>query len=162
MNFLDAVRALQAGECGGIRRNDVMWKYTLDGDGNLCMLDKDQSAGSFLADDWELVNPKPQTVTKEVKRWAVVDEKTGGVHFTSGNIEQCEVRLPDYPGPLAIVELTGTYTVEVPKVRKMVTGRVEWALTGGGGYSYPFGIEKPLLNMHALAGKTGVLTFTED
>lgn len=69
MNFLEAVKELKDRRCEGIARS--WWVGTvirLNEDTTLSSLDG-TFISSFLAEDWELINLKPQYEEVEVVRW---------------------------------------------------------------------------------------------
>ena len=165
MNFMEAVAALQAGECEGIRA--VGWNsdnVLVIRDGKL-EFRQGLSYIPYAIDfgkDFQLVYPKPITETVEVKRYMITNPG-GGVYsdtFMTKEAAECKAAKMPYPSG-AIVELTGHYEAPVPpRVRKTVTLRVEI----GEGELYPAIIcltpEDATLR-DTLKGKTGVMTFTE-
>jgi hypothetical protein len=120
MNFLEALASLQAGECEGIRRSlygDGVLLHLVEG--QLYRRNRDNQRDdlhfmpyTFLATDWELVNPKPRTEQREVKRWAIYWKKDNALVCTVETKERAEVNCSSAE---YIVELTGTYEVEIPR-----------------------------------------------
>jgi hypothetical protein len=123
MNLADGVQSFCDGLCDGFRRK--IWQrgtyLVLKERGELSFPDNAYIPYScdFLADDYELVNPKPQTETKEVTAWASVDSTNGRV-WSIGTKERMEIMTsPDSTNLIKIVELTGTYEMPVkPKVKR--------------------------------------------
>jgi hypothetical protein len=139
MNFIEAAKALNDGECTGIKRPGGVVRDGFAFD--TIWLD------SILATDWEMVNPKPRTEPREVKRWGIFYKKDNELVCTVGTedaaVKACDARYS------YIVELTGAYEVEIPrkvKRREEVTVRA----TKDNGLTFLF----PHAN-----DKTGTLTF---
>lgn len=117
MNLTESVKALHDGMCDGVRR--ASWQrgtfLELDDDVMLafnCGSPYIPYACDFLADDYELVNPKPQKETVEVKRCILVNKRTGEeLSHDYGVI---------YDGSIYdFVELKGTFHREIkPKVKR--------------------------------------------
>lgn len=141
MNIIEAVQALKDGLCDGIKRES--WSGTIlslssgiirQYNGN--DTDNIRRAENLIGDDWQLVNPKPQTETVEVKRWAKLD-KNGNYHGGTFDKAQAE-RWSDSSKNSFIVELTGTYEKPVkPKVkhREQVFG-FEGHFAGGSTFKF--------------------------
>jgi hypothetical protein len=115
MNFLDAVRELEAGRCKKI----ISGCITLHegGEGNRYLLNNADNGPllflrDYLADDWELVDPIPQTEEVEVIAWAMLNSEG----------ELCNLRDKEPTTDSRhdqFFKLTGTYTREVkPKVKR--------------------------------------------
>jgi hypothetical protein len=130
MNFMEAVQALQNRECKAIRCNGGSAKYVINSLGQLVYkttcIDGDairRDAEDYLG-EWELVDPKPLTETKEIVRYIVVDDHG----FTCAETYHSEEEALVGPraailqrGTATIVKFTGTYKVEVPrKVKKRI------------------------------------------
>jgi len=108
MNFVDAVRELKEERCEGIKRKISI--VTLH-EGVLCQhgVPVFVDGESIIAEDWELVNPKPQFEEIEVVRWC----------WNNGEREIYSEEKPCLP-PLdyKLIKLTGKRKVEVkPKVK---------------------------------------------
>jgi hypothetical protein len=126
MNFLQAVQVLKDGECEGIRKEG--WGNWIHAVPDVLRWGKGGSIGEtpqlrtddLLSDDWQLVNPKPQTEAVEVKRWFCKNcERSSQAKYVSGCCsDPC------------IVELTGTYERPIPaKVKRreeLPADAVEW------------------------------------
>lgn len=121
MNFLEAVQALKDGQCEGVSINKASFcKYSLTRQGWLGMdgeFGMQRSLDDYLADDWQLVNPRPLTETKEVKRWLHVQNGLEIGHTDNQTVAQEWNDNPNYG--YAVVELIGTYEAPVkPKVKR--------------------------------------------
>jgi len=108
MNFLEAVQTLAEGGCEGIQLPSGL--FTLRLKGGILM---DENGVNFYpyyqtiaSADWQLVGEKPQTETREVKRWVVIDKT--GAQATYYERSHAEENAPNS----VVVELTGTYTIE--------------------------------------------------
>ena len=127
MNFLEAVKALNNGECEGIRHLNWTQKMTPQ---FLCK-GKDGCfawSGGFpfegflvsqcTTDDWELVAPVPQTEDVEIKRWAIYSENGDFKVSMRHDVKPDQTYIDDnWPG-CHLVELSGMLPVEVkPKVK---------------------------------------------
>jgi hypothetical protein len=137
MNFIEAVRALSNGECAGIRHlnwtqaympqyliidNLSPWKWFAWA-GNHPFLGF--SLSQMLSDDWELVNPTPETEEVEVKRWLC---SCGNCYGHKVNAQMCKLGI-ECDGE--VVELVGHYTRPVKrkvKFREEVTDFDEFGL----------------------------------
>lgn len=118
LNFLEAVAALQAGECKGIKRR--MW----NADSVLVVVGLEKiefRCGTtyvpYLIDfqnDWVLVNPIPKTERREVKRWYC--PICAGTFMNNHSAAcACNRKVSE------LVELTGHYDAPIPrKVKRMV------------------------------------------
>jgi hypothetical protein len=115
VNFLEAVAALQAGECEGIRRCSFTLKpYHVPGQ----RIGIDMTSGKIafehlLANDWQLVNPIPRTEKREVKRYLLVNKETGEERrYASNGDEAYDASVYE------VVTLTGTYDSPIPRKTK--------------------------------------------
>ena len=122
MDFLTAVKALQAGECEGIIRDCQKGKlHLIISRGRIVWSNfRINSALSpeidwLLADDWILVNPIPRTETREATTFGVVVD--GNVEMIDEEESGCDKWATKYGGQ--VVKLTAPYQVEVkPKVKR--------------------------------------------
>ena len=126
MDFLSAVRALENGECEGIRRvawlaKDLMlaksshlstvisWNVETD---RYAMPTSD----NILAYDWELVNPIPLTEEVEVKRWII---RSSSLHMFHEKVDAEDFCKHTATPKSHIIEMSGVDHVPVkPKVTK--------------------------------------------
>ena len=156
MNFIEAVKSLQNGECEGIRRSGCSQEYSLGPNSFLkyadCLKEFDiTNTAWFLAEDWILVNPKPVTEHCVVKAWKWNYGKAPKPH---GCPEFTHID-PTAETANSWIPLIGTYEREIPrKVRKKLTGEVTWKSDIG--HLYPTGVCFP---WEKIIGKTGTLTF---
>jgi hypothetical protein len=123
MNFLDAVQALKDGKCGRIRPATYsICEYEINKDGDLVLYNSCnkgiiRQAIDFL-NDWQLINPTPQTETVEVKAFGVYRED-GYCNGKFDTMKEAESAGNSFNYPRQIVELTGTYLRSVkPKVKR--------------------------------------------
>lgn len=110
MTFLEAVQSLKDGKCKGIKPDyDGAATYTIHGD---CLSLGDGSgmrrSAEDLLGDWQLVNPKPQTETVEVKcRICPVCEAV----YNDGNVCPCNT--------VQLIDAVLTYEAPVkPKIKR--------------------------------------------
>ena len=123
MDFIEAVKALKDGRCTLARLRSVCIGFK--GDILRCYHSPSDfpehpsstfnfHADDYTGDDWQLVNPKPQTETVTVKRWAEM--------YPDGTMRRYFPSQPDsdyYDPSNIIVELTGTYEAPVkPKTKR--------------------------------------------
>jgi hypothetical protein len=119
MNFTEAVQALNDGRCEGIKKEGWLPDNYLVVDGDGCFLTFPNGTYipfvcDFLADDWQLVNERPQMEEVEVVRW---------------ECDSCGATYVDVPPPAicdilgcnnnTYIKLTGKRLVPVkPKVKR--------------------------------------------
>lgn len=121
MNFLEAVTALKNGECKGIKPDyDGAATYVTRGD-YLSLGDGSGMRRSVedLLGDWQLVNPKPQTETREIIGYSVVFDSGESMVFGLKSCAEIEAeRYEKQFGHFQIIPLTGTVELPVkPKVK---------------------------------------------
>lgn len=112
MNFLEAVKTLQKGQCDSIRIKDGV-KFFLLPDG---FLDSEDSRGESrgpssveaILGEWELVNYKPKYTTETVTRYDVYD--SDGDFIDSSKDKKFLESTYKYPN-YEIITLTGTRQV---------------------------------------------------
>jgi hypothetical protein len=109
MNFIDAVKELSEWRCRGIKQ--PVWSGFLDRSLRHSETTKQGiswiALNSILNDDWQLVDPIPQTEEVEVVRWMSLN----------GNGYRASLYTSDNPAEW--VKMVGTYTREVkPKVKR--------------------------------------------
>jgi hypothetical protein len=112
MNFLEAVQALEDGRCEGILHTNWVQKlapqFLVIEKNNLTWSGGHEFLGfcvsQMLTNDWQLVNPIPQTETVEVKRF---------VNLLTGDCRQPHM-MDGLKDANRWVELTGTYERPVP------------------------------------------------
>jgi hypothetical protein len=109
MNFLDAVRELKEGRCEGIELKSQYIKIREIEIGCISFMVQPET---ILAEDWELVNPKPRFEEVEIVKYVEMNEceegKSSKTPFTPLKNMQ-------------LVKLTGTMKREIkPKVKHRV------------------------------------------
>jgi hypothetical protein len=155
VNFLEAVAALQAGECELVRVGNVFlgiakgiltcFHYESDFP-NKPSPSFSFTAEAYLRQDFSMVNPIPLTEKREVKRWAIISP-SNTEYATEVNLGSAQRFIENHP-TYSIVELTGTYDAPIPRKVKRRHQSVTTIQFNG-----HIGI--PL----ELRGKTGILTF---
>lgn len=116
MNFVDAVAALKNGECEGIRAEGWNSDNVLVIRAGELKLRQGLHYIPYAIDfskDFQLVNPKPLTEKREVKRWICLECETAfEAHSPTVKAGECCTGK-------RLVELTGTYDAPVkPKVKR--------------------------------------------
>jgi hypothetical protein len=117
MNFIEAVKELSEGRCKGIKREEWFYKIMLVVKEQFVSMSLPQFVGctpaDYLAEDWQLVDPIPQTEEVEVVRWMCRHCETV---FPSQDVSAGR---PCCWGMGTLIQLTGHYTREVkPKVKR--------------------------------------------
>jgi hypothetical protein len=142
MNFIEAITALKDGLCEGVRRSgktrmlkgNLHWDETGNDDEWDCTI---PGIESIIADDWELINPKPQMETITIKQWAKFSVKTGGL-LCIGD----EDNKPQSADSANFPVVEGTFTYERPVKAKVKRREVVGTFQGYGGHAMRSDIPK--------------------
>lgn len=117
MNFIEAVTELKGGRCEGIKREN--WRIDkvlilsphFGGELRFEAVAFINIANDILADDWQLVNPRPLTEEVEVVRWECIH-----CHHIVQDAGDCDPPDGNYccQHHVGHIKLTGTYTRTIP------------------------------------------------
>lgn len=118
MNFIEAVQALVDGRCTRIKRSGFGEEFFRNGALGVRECEDNTPVTTtlwLLADDWEMVDPRPQYETVQLERWVQVNLETG---MTEGGLFTAPVPTGKR---FTSVRVTGAYEREVkPKVKRQV------------------------------------------